>query len=195
MAATPAFAIAWLVTLTMLTMSQLECLIVDSPPEPGHRFSGVSYRGTKWNLNHLDAFTFKIDLGLGEDVTVLVLFSCHCFTRSFRWDARATHLIPADEIYDDGKERRVLDPQRYELSRRYLRDVVVQIAISAHYDRQRETTELRYARTAERRRHDIPLCRFLRSGTRPEPQATHRAAHPVGLRAGQRADEASGKGR
>ena len=57
----------------MLTMSQLECLIVDSPPEPGHRFSGVSYRGTKWNLNHLDAFTFKIDLGLGGDMTVLVL--------------------------------------------------------------------------------------------------------------------------
>lgn len=111
----------------MLTMSQLEYLIVDSPPEPGHRFSGVSYRGTKWNLNHLDAFTFKIDLGLGEDVTVLVLFSCHCFTRSFRWDARATHLISADEIYDDGKERRVLDPQRYELSRRYLRDIVVQL--------------------------------------------------------------------
>ncbi|WP_229513521.1 hypothetical protein [Paraburkholderia terrae] len=108
-------------------MSQLEYLIVDSPPEPGHRFSGVSYRGTKWNLNHLDAFTFKIDLGLGEDVTVLVLFSCHCFTRSFRWDARATHLISADEIYDDGKERRVLDPQRYELSRRYLRDIVVQL--------------------------------------------------------------------
>jgi hypothetical protein len=111
----------------MLTMSQLECLIVDSPPEPGHRFSGVSYRGTKWNLNHLDAFTFKIDLGLGADMTVLVLFSCHCFSRSFRWDARATHLIPADEIYDDGKERRVLDPQRYELSRRHLREIVVQL--------------------------------------------------------------------
>ena len=54
-------------------------------------------------------------------------FSCHCFSRSFRWDARATHLIPADEIYDDGKERRVLDPQRYELSRGYLRDIVVQL--------------------------------------------------------------------
>ncbi len=111
----------------MLTMSQLEYLIVDSPPEPGHRFSGVSYRGTKWNLNHLDAFTFKIDLGIRGDVTVLVLFSCHCFSRSFRWDARATHLIPADEIYDDGKERRVLDPQRYELSRRHLREIVVQL--------------------------------------------------------------------
>ncbi|WP_239482925.1 hypothetical protein [Paraburkholderia sp. C35] len=119
--------IAWLVSLTMPSMSQPECLIAERLHEPAHRFSDVSYRGIPWNLNHLDAFTFKTDLGLGGDITVLVLFSCHCFTHSFRWDARPTDLIPDDEIYDHGKERRVLDPQRYKLSRRYLREIVIQL--------------------------------------------------------------------
>jgi hypothetical protein len=65
-----------------------------------------------------------VDLGLGSDVTVLVLFSCHCFSHSFQWDERPRHAIPAHEIYYDGKGRRVLDPQRYELSRRFLRHIV-----------------------------------------------------------------------
>jgi hypothetical protein len=108
-------------------MSQPECLIAERLHEPAHRFSDVSCRGIPWNLNHLDAFTFKTDLGPGGDITVLVLFSCHCFTHSFRWDARPTHLIPDDEIYHDGKERRVLDPQRYKLSGRYLREIVIQL--------------------------------------------------------------------
>jgi hypothetical protein len=97
---------------------------IDDPPEHTHRFSDISLRGIRWDLRHLDSFTFKTDLGLGTDITVLVLFSSHCFTHSLRWDKRPQGLIPAREIYDDGREQRVLDPQRYELSRRFLRDVV-----------------------------------------------------------------------
>jgi hypothetical protein len=98
---------------------------VDEPLEHTHRFGDISFRGVRWDLSHLDSFTFKTDLGLGTEITVLVLFSCHCFTHSLRWDTRPQGLIPVREIYDDGKEQRVLDPQRYELSRRFLRDVVM----------------------------------------------------------------------
>ncbi|MHB1123315.1 MAG: hypothetical protein ACYC0T_11420 [Ramlibacter sp.] len=47
-------------------------------------------------------------------VDLVVLFSCHCFTR----ELAGTHAI--DEIYDDGREQRILDPQRYDLSVRFL---------------------------------------------------------------------------
>jgi hypothetical protein len=99
----------------------------DDSPEHAHRFGEISFRGIRWDLSHLDSFTFKVNLELGADITVLVLFSCHCFSHSFRWDKRPRALIPAHEIYDDGKEQRVLDPQRYELSRRFLRDVVMNL--------------------------------------------------------------------
>ncbi|MEW6344390.1 MAG: hypothetical protein RXR20_12295 [Paraburkholderia sp.] len=107
---------------------ELELQPVDSPPEPTHRFSGIAYRGIQWDLSHLDSFSFKVDLGIGSDITVLVLFSCHCFSHSFQWDGRSRHVIPAREIYSDGKEHRVLDPQRYELSRRFLREIVVNLS-------------------------------------------------------------------
>jgi hypothetical protein len=108
-------------------MSQhaLQVAIDEPPPEHTHRFGDISFGGVRWDLSHLDSFTFKTDLGLGTDITVLVLFSCHCFTHSLRWDKRPQGLIPVREIYDDGKERRVLDAQRYELSQRFLREVVM----------------------------------------------------------------------
>jgi hypothetical protein len=109
-------------------MSQhaLQAAVVD-PPEHAHRFRELTFHGVRWDLSHLDAITLKMDLGLDADVTVLVLFSCHCFTHSFRWDKRPRALIPTHEIYDDGREQRVLDPQRYELSKRFLRDVVMSL--------------------------------------------------------------------
>ncbi|SAL19247.1 stationary phase growth adaptation protein [Caballeronia choica] len=108
-------------------MQQLDILVVEISPEPAHRFPAVLYRGVTWDLSHLDSFAFKMDLGMGSDVTVLVLFSCHCFSHSFRWDERPRHEIPVAEIYDDGREQRVLSATRYELSRRYLRDIVVSL--------------------------------------------------------------------
>ena len=52
----------------------------------------------------------------------------HCFTRSFKWDPRTRDSIPDDEIYDDGRETRVLCADRYHASRRLLRDVIVGLA-------------------------------------------------------------------
>ena len=103
---------------------QVELQTVDSPPEPTQRFPEITYCGVQWDLSHLDSFTFKADLGLGSDITILVLFSCHCFTHSFQRDERPRHGIPIHEIYFDGRERRILNPQRYELSRRFLRNIV-----------------------------------------------------------------------
>lgn len=100
--------------------------IIESPTDPTHRFAAVTYGEVQWDLSHLDAFTFKADLGVGSDITVLVLFSCHCFSHSFRWDQRARHTIPEGEIYDDGREQRVLNPKRYALSRKYLRNIISQ---------------------------------------------------------------------
>ena len=74
-----------------------------------------------------DTFAFQCDLDLGVQSTVLVLFSCHCFTRSFARDARPLIDIPLFEIFDDGREKRVLCPERYQTSRRLLRDLVLSL--------------------------------------------------------------------
>lgn len=54
----------------------------------------------------------------GSMVDVIVFFSCHCFTHKERDDHRSA--IPVAEIYNDGEETRVLDEQRYHLSRQML---------------------------------------------------------------------------
>ncbi|WP_118180833.1 hypothetical protein [Paraburkholderia phosphatilytica] len=108
-------------------MGQVALRIVDIQSEPAHRFSGVVYRGIPWDLTHLDAFAFKTDLGLGSEISVLVLFSCHCFSHSFRRDGRERRFIPESEIYDDGRERRVLSPERYALSRKLLRQIIIHL--------------------------------------------------------------------
>lgn len=85
-----------------------------------HRFPGVARCGVPWELSHLEPFAFRVDPGLGFEVTVVVLFSCHCFTRSLARDGRTRLAIPSGELFDDGREVRVLCEERYELSRRHL---------------------------------------------------------------------------
>lgn len=82
-----------------------------------HRFEGVHYRGAALDLQHLDAFALKVDPGLGIEIDVVILFSCHCFTISFKRDGRGEALVPADEVFDNGRERRVLCLKRYEHSK------------------------------------------------------------------------------
>jgi hypothetical protein len=108
-------------------MGQAALQIVDYQTEPVHRFPGVVYGGVAWDLSHLDSFAFRMDLRLGGEVSVLVLFSCHCFSHSFQRDVRSPQLIPESEIYDDGRERRVLSPERYALSRKLLRNIVMHL--------------------------------------------------------------------
>jgi hypothetical protein len=92
--------------------------------EPRHRFPAISFRGETWDLAHLDAFAIRIDPGLGFEVDVVVLFTCHCFSHSLKRDARAPLEIPDEEVFDNGHERRVLSKERYELSRRFLPHLV-----------------------------------------------------------------------
>ena len=86
--------------------------------EPHHRFCDVVYLGKPWDLSHLDPFAIRLDPGLGFAVDVVVLFTCHCFSHAIEKDGRPD--IPAREIFDNGQERRVLNEERYHLSRQYL---------------------------------------------------------------------------
>ncbi len=86
--------------------------------EPHHRFGEVVYLGTPWDLSHLDPFAMRLDPGLGFEIDVVVLFTCHCFSHSMGKDGRRE--IPDHEIFDNGQERRVLNEERYHLSQQYL---------------------------------------------------------------------------
>lgn len=99
----------------------------DEVVEAHHRFSGVEFKGTPWDLSHLDAFAIRVDPGLGYSVDVVVLFSCHCFTRSYKRDGRPVHAVPEDERFENGRESRVLCSARYELSRQFLPQLVKEL--------------------------------------------------------------------
>jgi hypothetical protein len=86
--------------------------------EDRNRFSGVTFNGTPWDLSHLNAFALRVQIEQDLIVDVVVLFSCHCFTHDSKHDSRAT--IPHGELYRDGWEQRVLDPERLRLSRLFL---------------------------------------------------------------------------
>jgi len=98
----------------------------DAPPDVARKFGTVRYHGAVWDLSHLDAFAFIADVGC--QLTVVVHFSCHCFSHSLRRDGRPRHLIPEHELYRDEREERVLNPQRYRLSRLLLRRVIRELA-------------------------------------------------------------------
>lgn len=83
--------------------------------------------GTPWQLSHLDAFAMRLDPGLGFDVDVVVLFSCHCFSKSFKRDGRPHSFMDEGEVFDNGRERRVLCPVRYEFSHRLLPRIVKEL--------------------------------------------------------------------
>ncbi|WP_377157782.1 hypothetical protein ACFJIX_03500 [Roseateles sp. UC29_93] len=89
-----------------------------------HRFRNVMRDGQAWDLSHLAPFAFRVDPGLGFEVTVVVAFSCHCFTRSIARDGRRRGEIPHTELFDDGREVRVLCERRYELSKRHLPELI-----------------------------------------------------------------------
>jgi hypothetical protein len=88
-------------------------------------FGLLIYKDDIWDLSHLDSLAFQCELKPGLFVTVVVTFSCHCFTRSFARDQRLPEDIPPQEIFDDGRERRVLCRERYEISRSLLRPLIL----------------------------------------------------------------------
>lgn len=106
-------------------MSKFEIQVPDSVEHTALRFQSIDYHGSTWDLSHLNSFAFKCDLGAHCKVVVVVMLSCHCFSRSFARDGRARAEIRDTEIYDDGREQRVLDPARYTLSKLLLRNLVM----------------------------------------------------------------------
>lgn len=88
----------------------------DSVPAE-HRFASTKYRGQVWDLSHLDAFALKVPLTeqLGS-VDVVVLFGWHCFTRGPE-PGQSLQSVPREDIYRLGGQRRILCPERYELSK------------------------------------------------------------------------------
>jgi RNase P/RNase MRP subunit p29 len=90
-----------------------------------HRFQSVIYRENSWDLSHLDPFAFRLDIGDERHVAVIVLFSCHCFTHKPEHDDR--EIIPPEELYKTAQETRVLNEERYWLSKTVLTDIVRQL--------------------------------------------------------------------
>lgn len=84
----------------------------------GHRFPNVVYNGAEWDLSYLDPYAFRAVLKPDLTVDVVVLFSCHCFTHAEKSDNRPS--VPAEEIFMEGHVRRVLNPERWRLSRELL---------------------------------------------------------------------------
>ncbi|KMY85804.1 hypothetical protein BUMB_00416c [Candidatus Paraburkholderia calva] len=93
-------------------------VLEEMSPGRSRSFGMLTCKNVMWNLTHLDPFAFQFEVELDFYVTVVVFFSCHCFTHGLNSDTRLRSDIPADEIYDDGRELRVLCAQGYELSRR-----------------------------------------------------------------------------
>jgi hypothetical protein len=93
-----------------------------------HRFSGVRFGLVEWDLTHLDPFAFQEEIEPGLLVDVVVLFACHCFAHDEKDDPRRG-AIPPSEYYRDGREVRVLDPDRYELSRQLLPRLIQSLAV------------------------------------------------------------------
>lgn len=72
-------------------------------------FKPKTIRGTTYNLDHLDPFTFEVVTDAKPRV-VSVLFGCHCFTETL-----AAHHTP-DLRYLHAGEPRAFDNDRYTLS-------------------------------------------------------------------------------
>lgn len=93
-----------------------------------HYFEAVVFRGIIWELKHLSPFVIAVNLDAKRSVIVVVLFSCHCFTHAVKHDARGATAIPSNELYENQREIRVLNEERYELSKTELPSIVKNLA-------------------------------------------------------------------
>ena len=92
-----------------------------------HRFAEVTVGTAVWQFDHLKAFAMRMPLELlpGNfiDIDIVVLFSNHCFTRGLT----PGEMVDDAHIIMDGKERRVLDEERYARSCQYLPGLIVDL--------------------------------------------------------------------
>lgn len=84
------------------------------------QFKSIVVQEEVWNFEHLKSFSFPYTIataGTAVDLHIDVVFSCHCFTRSRSTD----DLLPVAEfVYRTENEVRILDRERYQLSRALL---------------------------------------------------------------------------
>jgi hypothetical protein len=89
-----------------------------------HKHSPRTFDDETWTFDHLQAFVMKIDLEQTPknmvEFDVVVLFTNHCFSR----ELKPGEVVDESLIVMDGRIRRVMDKQRYELSRKYLPQLV-----------------------------------------------------------------------
>jgi len=89
-----------------------------------HRFASMAVGDEIWQFDHLEAFamrvSFEISPGKATEVDMVVLFSNHCFTRGLE----PGEVVAESQIVMDGTEQRVLDKERYVLSRQYLPQLI-----------------------------------------------------------------------
>lgn len=84
-------------------------------------FNTVAYRGNTWDLEHLKPYSFLAAVdGISHPLRVVVIFACHCFTREATLEEKTRNLVPDEDWYSDNREKRILDEERYLLSRKYL---------------------------------------------------------------------------
>lgn len=92
-----------------------------------HRFATVAMGDEVWEFDHLEAFVLRASLelvpGKPIDIDVVVLFSIHCFTRGLSQG----EVVDNSLIVMDGSEKRVLDKERYDLSRQYLPKLILEL--------------------------------------------------------------------
>jgi hypothetical protein len=96
-----------------------------------HKHTPRAFGDETWTFEHLQAFVMRVPLELTPrnmvELDVVVLFSNHCFTR----ELKPGEAIDDSLIVMDGSIRRVMDKQRYDLSRMYLPQLVHEL-VSRH---------------------------------------------------------------
>lgn len=92
-----------------------------------HCFQAITFHGTQWDLSHLSPFAFKVNFDVNRHVIVVILFSCHCFTHAVKNDSREVWSIPEEELYKNSQETRVLNEERYILSKTELPKIIAEL--------------------------------------------------------------------
>jgi len=95
--------------------------------EPHHRYKNIQFKDEIWDLSHLKPFAISFDPGTGFDLTIVILFSCHCFSRALSAQEARTGVVCKQSLYEDGREIRILDESRYQLSRIFLPGILHQL--------------------------------------------------------------------
>lgn len=104
--------------MQMTTMEGHQDVVPDDHKHPPRR-----YGDELWTFDHLQAFAMKVEVEQSAAPVVfdlVVLFSNHCFSR----EKKAGEMVDDSLAVMDGSIHRVMDKQRYELSRQYLPQLV-----------------------------------------------------------------------